>query len=63
MHILFEAIPVKNRECITCSGRLHHNMEAGALSMGAHTEKHFSFRAASIISSLRQPVNDPFQTY
>jgi hypothetical protein len=60
MYILFEAIPVQHREFITCSNRLHHCMEAGPLSMGANAKRLYSFRAASILSNLPQPLNEPF---
>jgi hypothetical protein len=60
MYILFEAVPVQNRELITCSRRCHHCMEAGALSMGANAKRLYSFRAVSIISNLPQPLDDPF---
>lgn len=63
MYILFEAIPVKNREYVTYSNRFHHSMEAGAGSVGAHAKRLYSLRAASFISTLLQPMDDPFQTY
>lgn len=62
MYILFEAFPAKNREFVTCSGRFHHRMETGAVPVD-NAKRIYSFRAASIISNLLQPKDDPFQTY
>lgn len=62
MCILFETIPAKSREFITCLHRLRRSMEAGAIPAGAHNKKPYSGRAA-IYSCLEQPNNDSYLKY
>lgn len=62
MCILFETIPAKNRDFVTCENGLHRSMEAGAIPLSAHYKKPYSWRAATYSCPV-QLCNDSYLKY